>query len=362
MILRLFIVWRLGLLLVTYLGSKIFTLNLNTGLGSPAPGRNFDFWASWAQWDGGHYFRIASQGYIDERSFAFFPIYPYLIKYTSFIFLGNYVFSGLIISNLAALIFFITFHKLVSNLYSKKTATVATITIMTFPTTFFLGAMYPESLFLLLTTLAFFYYFLQKPQKAAFSISIAALTKFFGIFVVVSIILEQLVSSLKNKLSKKNIIWISLSAMPFLLYLILLFDKFEDPFKFLSVQEYWERKVTLPTTTVGSYLIPMLSLSNRPMNDYFDLLVTIIFFVLLLTSVKKIPFSVWFFSFIVLLIPISSGTLSSMPRYVLSSIGTFIIIAMLLEKSKKLSIFIWLISLTLQTLLAVLFVNGYWVA
>lgn len=130
----------------------------------------------------------------------------------------------------------------------------------------------------------------------------------------------------------------------------------------MSVQEYWERKVTLPTTTVGSYLIPMLSLSNRPMNDYFDLLVTIIFFVLLLTSVKKIPFSVWFFSFIVLLIPISSGTLSSMPRYVLSSIGTFIIIAMLLEKSKKLSIFIWLISLTLQTLLAVLFVNGYWVA
>lgn len=362
MILKLFIVWRLGLFLITYLGSKIFFLNPNAGLGSPTPTRNFDFWASWAQWDGGHYFRIATQGYIDERSLAFFPVYPFLIKFTAPIFFGNYVLSGLLISNIAALLFFVSFYKLASMLYSKKTATFATITLMTFPTAFFLGAMYPESLFLLLATLAFTYYFQKKTVQLSISMAISTLTKLFGVLIFFSILIDEILNFSKNKLSSNKPLIIILAILPFILFLYYMYISFGSPVKFLAVQGYWERKITLPTTTIGSYVIPMLNLSKRPANDFLDLAVTAVFLTLLLSSIKKIPLSLWLFSFLVLLIPASTGTLSSMPRYALSSIGTFIIIGKLLEKSKKLSLLIWLTALTLQTLLAVLFVNGYWVA
>lgn len=362
MILKLFIVWRLGLFLITYLGSKFFFLNLNAGLGSPTPTRSFDFWASWAQWDGGHYFRIAARGYVDERSFAFFPLYPYLIKFTSIIFFDNYIVAGLVLSNIAAILFFFSFYKLATLLYSKKTATFATITYMTFPTSFFLGAMYPESLFLLLVTAAFVNHFQNKFTKAVLLISMSTLTKAFGVVVFASILIEQIFTFPKKKLTKKYFLVFVSGILPFLILLVILFVKFSDPLKFLSVQQYWERKITFPTTTISSYVIPMFNFSARPANDFLDLAITLIFTILLLVSIKKLPLSLWLYSLLVLVIPASTGTLSSMPRYALSSLGTFIIIARLLEGSKRLSLLIWLVSLTLQTLLAVLFVNGYWVA
>ena len=47
----------------------------------------------WANWDGQWFIRIASDGYHRVHSEAFFPLYPFIIRYVDYI-TGNYVLAG----------------------------------------------------------------------------------------------------------------------------------------------------------------------------------------------------------------------------------------------------------------------------
>jgi len=38
-----------------------------------------------ARWDSGYYMEIAKLGYVNERAFAFFPLYPLILKIFSFL-------------------------------------------------------------------------------------------------------------------------------------------------------------------------------------------------------------------------------------------------------------------------------------
>src|SRR3989338_7087953 len=100
MIVKIFLFWRIGLFLITYLGSQTFPLVANSGIGAIGPGKTFNFWASWAQWDGGHYLNIAKYGYPLNSDFAFFPVYPSLIRFITLFFQNNYLLSGLLVSNI----------------------------------------------------------------------------------------------------------------------------------------------------------------------------------------------------------------------------------------------------------------------
>ena len=83
---------------------------------------------------------------------------------------------------------------------------------------------------------------------------------------------------------------------------------------------------------------------------------------ILIAGVKKIPLSWILFGLLVVIVPASSGTLTSMPRYVLASLPAFVLIGMFLKDRRILSILIWVIFLSLQMFLAIKFVGGYWVA
>ena len=68
--------------------------------------------AIWGVWDTGYYLGIADHGYVvqaskdvmsvDQANYAFFPLYPVLIKLFSFI-VGNLFWAGLIVSNFCLL-------------------------------------------------------------------------------------------------------------------------------------------------------------------------------------------------------------------------------------------------------------------
>lgn len=362
-ILKLFLFWRLGLLAVTYLGSLTFSQVANQGIGAVSNNRPFDFWASWAQWDGGYYYNIAKSGYSTLEDFAFFPLYPILIKIISLIISLDILFLGLLISNLAFLIFLYLLYKLVNLRFNKKIARTTIITLLFFPTTFYAVALYSESIFLMLVVSAFLTLWQKKYLMASVAISLASLTRGAGVFLIISLIYSYL-SHINFALKKVNTKMLHLvpSVLGIALYMIYLAATTNDPFKFLNVQDLWQRSITDPVSTIASYLWSLLTMQAQPINVWLDLGFTLLFLTVLILGARKIPSSLWIFSMFAILIPSATGTLTSMPRYLLSSLGAFIIIGQFLEERPKLKIPIWTISILLQIFFAVRFINGYWVA
>jgi len=355
MILKLFLFWRLGLFAITYLGSKAFAISQNGGLGAPSAIKPFDYWLSWAQWDGGYYYNIAQKGYILFNDFAFFPLYPALISLIP----SNTLFSGLVISNLAFLLFLKIFYEFLKNSYSKQTAKNTIFTFLCFPTTFFAVAFYSEGLFLFLVIFAFVLMYKNKTFESALVIAFASLARFVAVFLIISIFYNLFKTA---KVWSSKTLLILPSTFGILAYSIYLFAKTNDPFIFANTQSFWQRSVSDPISTMIGHLWQIAANPIAPLDKYFDLAVTAGFLAILIWGAKKIPSSLWIFSMLVILIPASTGTLTSMPRYVLGALGTFIIIGNFLGKHPKVRYPLWAVSLVLQAILAVRFINGWWVA
>lgn len=362
MIFKIFLFWRIGLLVVTYIGTSVIPKVDNGGIGSIGPGREFDYWASWAQWDGGHYFQIAKQGYIFLSDYAFFPLFPTLIKIINMPF-NNLLFAGLLVSNISFFAFLFFFYKLINKKYGHNVAITTIGTYLTFPTAFFAASYYSESLFLLLTVITFYFISEKRFLIAGIAASLSSVTRLAGVSLVICIFYAYF-ASLQMNIRKVNqkILHLAPSIFGISIYCIYLFSKLDDPLKFITSQNLWERTVTDPISTVLSYLWAIITLEKRPFNDYLDLILTLLFLSVLVLGIKKISSSLWIFSILVILIPASTGTLTSMPRYLLSSLGVFIILGKYLSVRPRLKVIIWAISLFAQSILAVRFINGYWVA
>jgi len=361
--LKIFLYWRITLLIITFLGSLTFPLISNSGIGAIGPGKQFDLLASWAQWDGGHYINIANNGYQDLSDFAFFPIYPAMIRFLSVIFNGNLILSSLIISNFSAVIFIIYFYKLLKEKYSQSIAFASMVTYLTYPFSFYLVASYSESLFLLLLTALIALIFKKKYFLAAALVIPISLTRGIGFFASVILIYaylyKQVIVFQKFKFNLLIILTPFLGITGYLGYLKIIHN---NEFLFLTAQSNWQRSIQDPLSTVFAYLWSIITLQPRPFNDYIDLILTIGFLLILILGRKKIPSSWWIFSTLAILIPASTGTLTSMPRYLLGSFGVYVIVGKYFANNPKLAKIFWTISLVLQVVFSVMFINGYWVA
>lgn len=316
---------------------------------------------SQVQWDGGHYLSIAKFGYLFASDFAFYPLYPLIVKSLTAI-IGNEIFWGLLISNLSFYFFLVIIYKLSSFKYSKKVAFNVFVTYLFFPTAFFTTVYYSESLFLLLAALSLYALDKKKYLMSAIFISFSSLTRMIGSFLIISFFYKIIVADgLKQTFKNINLVYPGLSAAGIIIYAVFQFTAAGNPFEFNSVQTLWGRQVTDPITVLLSHTSSLL-FELKPATDYLDYFITLLFLAILILGRKKIQSSLWIFSILTILTPLSSGTLTSMPRYVLSSIGAFIIMGIYLEDKPFLKKPFWGMSLILQIILYVRFLNGYWVA
>jgi len=361
MIIKLFLFWRIGLLITTYLGSLIFPKIANNAIGAIGPGKSFNYWKSWAQWDGGHFLTIAQNGYHFFTDYAFLPLYPFLVKSLNYL-MGNVLLSGLVISSICLLIFLLIFFRLIESKYNQKIAFFTIAAFMLFPTSFFTVAFYSESLFLMLTGLCFYFLYKKNYLFAAIFCSFAALTRIVGIFLFISIIYTYFTQLNFNvKKLDRNIIFILISPLPLIAYSIYLALNGQSSIIYLTSERFWARGLTDPISTLISYIWSIFTYPQS-LNFYFDFTLTIFFLTVLFLGRGKIPSSMWIFSVLVILAGISTGTLVSMPRYILASIGSFIILGKVFKDNIKLSTLIFSLSLIVQIILATLFISGYWVA
>jgi len=149
-------IWLVTLLAYALLQAR-YAQPLHPPAEAPEPPQEAGFGLDvWARWDGGWFVHVAREGYSDpETTTAFFPAYPLLVRAVAWVLAGNEVVAGVVVSLAACAAAFVLLDALARELVGEEAARRALAFLAAFPTALFLGAVYSESLYLLLTVAAF---------------------------------------------------------------------------------------------------------------------------------------------------------------------------------------------------------------
>ncbi|MDP3974531.1 MAG: mannosyltransferase family protein, partial [bacterium] len=319
------------------------------------------FIKSFANFDGLFYLRIAEKGY-SQFEHAFFPLYPLLIKYMSYIF-NNKLIIGLLISNISFIFALFFLKKYLNDLFKDNKLSNWIITLLfVFPTSFFFGSLYTESLFLLFTVLTF--YSLHKKHffiASIFSI-LSSLTRFVGVFLFVPILIYVICENWKTIFKKiKAVLYVISPFIGLGIYSTFLYFTTGNFIEFFTSQEAFSAgrstKIILFPQVIYRYIKIFITADYN--FQYFissiEFLIFILFFLVisiqLYLIIKKknkniALLSLTIFSLINIILPTFTGTFLSIPRFALLSLSFFIFIGLL--KSNFIKTLIALIFLILH--------------
>lgn len=333
---------------------------------------------AWANFDGEHYLSIAIFGYKGLEQ-AFFPIYPKLIFLLAHPFYQNQLtsdlfpalfystFFGLFLSHLSLLLGLFILWDLLRLDYSQKISLLTLVLILAFPTSFYLGAVYSESIYLLVSVTAF--YLARKKRWFLASIMgvLASATRIFGILLLPAFLLEIW----QTKESLKKAWWVILIPLGLLSYMFYQYLTLGDPLAFYHLQkivgEQHQSGLTLLPQVYYRYLKMVSSVDiYNPIYQtiILEFITGILFFILpIIGYFKKVRLSYLFYSLAGFLLPTIQGSFSSVPRYILAFFPSFLVMAILLNK-KSLWIEATVVSILVLILIVetVLFLRGYWIA
>jgi hypothetical protein len=137
------------------------------------------------------YLRLADEGWsTDDASAAFFPLYPLTVRVVGWALPGDDLLAALLVSNLAFLGALLALFALTGEAFGDRVARRAIVVAAIFPTSFFFLAPYTESLFLLLSILAFREARHDRWGRVAIFGALAALTRSVGILLVPALLIE----------------------------------------------------------------------------------------------------------------------------------------------------------------------------
>ena len=338
--------------------------------------------------DGIHYLKIMQDGYKAIFSQAFFPLYPLLGRVLTLVNVFTprnfqldtnifvdpaYFYNAFILSNVLFIPALYYLYKLFRLDYSEKTAFSAIILLLVFPTSFYFGAIYTESLFLLLVVLSLYLSRKKNYLLAGIFAALASATRILGLSLFVVLFIE-IISDIKARhlIVKsgqfvKSIFGLLIAPLGTAAYMVYLKIATGDWLYFLTAQPSFgaERSakpfILLPQVIYRYFKI--FTSSSVPSLQYFtavnEFFLTLIPLTLLLVFFKKIRLSYWLFAIICLVTPTLTGTLSSMPRYALMA---FLLLPLVVEKTGKYYKYLVFLFLILGVILVSLFTRGYWVA
>jgi hypothetical protein len=330
--------------------------------------------AVWGRWDAVHYLDIARRGYIGT-DVAFFPLYPGLIRILGRV-IGNDLVAGLLISNLSLFFGLLFFYKLVEHQYTRAVAHRAIFYVSIFPTAIFFSAVYTESIFFALTVASFYYIREHRWLTAGIIGAFAAATRSEGVLLVVPYAIEVFSAIRANAtpghpwhfFAGPTRVWrvvggalaIPLGLGCFMAWLWVLRG---DPMAFSHVQAHWNRHFAPPwVSIVHAYKIITTATSGATIaNELLEVAFTALMIAVLAAGAARLRPSYAAYMALSILVPLSTSSLMSMPRFALVLFPMFVMFAIWGGRSWVNSAIV-AFSLPLLGLFTVLFANWYWVA
>lgn len=392
----------LGFVLAVYAASRIFYLIAGAALVQITPVAGFQSATSdepfgtmniWSHFDGEHYARLASDGYLNQpnnMSPAFFPLYPLLIRSFAALFGGPISVEVLavwgVLISLIALPFALYFvYRIAEDGWGVRVAQGAVLALAFFPTTFYLNATYTESLFLALSAGAVWATRVRKDLFLACLLAgLATATRNVGLFLVVPLAYEWFRNVGYYRWWRGS--YLALAPSGLAAYMGYQWWKFGSPFLFYTDQKDWNREATSPLVTISNawqearggvkwLFDPQVSLAElKPdqlmthlnlANDTYNLAFLILAVVLLIAGLRVLSPGMWGYAFLVSIFPAFFGapgaTLMGLSRYVLVAFPLFIVLGVLLRNRTILGV--WLLASTVLSLLfCAMFVTWWYVA
>ena len=188
------------------------------GLSATLPGVH-NLWDGLYRFDAQWFTLIATKGY-DAHPFsaAFFPLYPLSIRAVAAVPGVGALGAATIVSNLSYLGALVLLYRLTERELSTPMARRTVVLLACFPTAFFFVAPYSESLFLLLTLVAFTMVRRDRFASGAVAGCAAALTRLIGVALIPSFIVEAWTQNEKASRNKR-VAWALAIALGPALYL-----------------------------------------------------------------------------------------------------------------------------------------------
>jgi mannosyltransferase PIG-V len=307
-----------------------------------------------SRWDADPYLAIARDGYhADAPSHvAYFPLYPFLMRLGGGLFGTDdaYLAAGVVISNLALFAALVYLARSVMLDYDPQAATRAAVYLLVFPTTVFLSAVYPESLFLLLAIAAMYHARRHEWLLAGTVAALAALTRPFGAVVALPLAME----ALRRPVALRGLASTLLAPATFFAWLAVLWLITGDPRALLTAQAQWGGRPGLSLQVFADLFDP--AIYGFP---YFVIAFTVVIGALVVISWRVLRPSLAAYATAVFLVAISTGSLTSTPRYYLAVFPAFIALAAIAPA--------WLgrtyvaVAVAIGALLTGMFAQWYWI-
>ncbi|MCY7418696.1 MAG: hypothetical protein LH650_09405 [Chloroflexi bacterium] len=330
----------------------------------PGIDRVFDAFSRWDAW---HYTRIAETGFpaSDPSRAAFFPLFPTLIRVVAEI-QGRTDRPGLflaaiVVANICLVLATMALAVLVRLDLGSDDARRSVWYLLVFPTSLFLSAGYSESLFLLLTIGAVLAGRTDRWLWAAALGMLAAVTRPVGVVICLPLAIEALLQWRASGTWRwRPVVAVVLPLAAVGAWMLYLDATFHDPLAFLHAQKGWDRSLALPWDTFLQFFDGRLTLASG-LHSLTDLGFTLFGIVMVVLAWKLLRPSYAAYCTALMVVPLISGTLLSMPRFVLVMFPMYLVLAILGRRAAVHDSLV-VIGMCIGGIFMALYAQWYWVA
>jgi hypothetical protein len=286
---------------------------------------------------------------------AFFPLYPYATKVLGWVRLpGGFrpfglqnptLSAGLVLSNLS-LFFSLIYLLRIARMYLDEDAVQRSLVyLLAFPTSFFFSAYYTEGLFLLTTTASFYHFLKGQHARAGFWGFLATMTRSPGLMLLPAFVAGHLWQR-RGKVSRSDLslAWLGLIPCGLGVVMFILYRTVGDPLAFTRAHAFWGRSYLAPHLTIWRTLLAIDW--TFPLRDHgntvraIDLLSSLVFLGLPLLLLRGFHRALPIYALLLIVMPLSTGTVLSMLRCEVVAFPSFFALARL---GKNRSVDRWII-------------------
>ncbi len=375
------LVWaasRIVFMLLTYF-AQLLTVARPAVAGTSLPVLSF---GAWQKLDANWYLDIVAHGYTYVGRSAFFPLYPSLVSLVHALFLGNLLlFSGMLVSNLAALAAIFGLGLLAANEAGAEASAPTMRVFVAYPLALFTFAAYADGLLVACAVFALLFARRGMWFAAAGCAFLAALTRPTGIILTLPLVWEFGQQQGWWRGGWRAVVamrpvrrWLELAAIVLAVpvavggYALFLLWQLGDALAFIHVQaKLWHRGNAFPWQTLALARHAFQASrfwSPRDARLWVDALPLLVIAVVALIGVRKVPFSFTLYMACLLVVSLISPKtdngipLAAVGRYLLPAVPVFLLLGRWIRTRPSLDTLIVGGGFALQAVFTVYFLTG----